>query len=190
MSVEIITIGNELLSGSTIDTNAAFIASSVNSVGLSVARISSVGDNLDDMVAALKAVLPETRFVIVTGGLGPTEDDCTVAAAARAFGRDIVLNQEVLTAIEKRFQGVNLKMPFPSRKQAMLPEGVRLIPNPIGTASGFLIEDGMREFMFLPGVPREVEAMTESFIIPYLREKCGCSQVIITKTLRVFGLWE
>jgi nicotinamide-nucleotide amidase len=190
VSVEIITIGNELLSGSTVDTNAAFIASSVNTIGLSVSRMSSVGDNMDDMVAALKSVLPETRFIIVTGGLGPTDDDCTAAAAARAFDKKIVLNQEALAAIEKIFAGVNLKMPFPSKKQAMLPAGVRLIPNPIGTASGFLIEDGMREFMFLPGVPREVEAMTELFIIPHLREQSGSKEVIITRAFRVFGLWE
>jgi nicotinamide-nucleotide amidase len=72
----------------------------------------------------------------------------------------------------------------------MLPEGVRLIPNPIGTASGFLIEDGMREFMFLPGVPTEVEAMIESFIMPHLRDKCGSKEIIITRAFRVFGLWE
>ena len=190
MSVEIITIGNELLSGSTIDTNSAFIASSVNTSGLSVTRICSVGDAIDDIVTALKTVLPESRFVIVTGGLGPTDDDCTAAAAARAFGKQIVLNQEALAAIEKIFAGVNVKMPFPSSKQAMLPEGVRLIPNPIGTASGFLIEDGMREFMFLPGVPTEVEAMTESFIVPHLRDKCGSKEIIITRAFRVFGLWE
>jgi nicotinamide-nucleotide amidase len=190
VSVEIITIGNELLSGSTVDTNAAFIASSVNTIGLSVSRMSSVGDNMDDMVAALKTVLPETRFVIVTGGLGPTDDDCTAVAAARAFGKQIVLNQEALAAIEKIFAGVNVKMPFPSKKQAMLPEGVRLIPNPVGTASGFLIEEGVQEFMFLPGVPREVEAMTESFIIPHLRKQSGSKEVIITRAFRVFGLWE
>ena len=190
MSVEIITIGNELLSGSTVDTNAAFIAASVNTIGLSVSRMSSVGDNMDDMVAALKTVLAETRFVIVTGGLGPTDDDCTAAAAARAFDKKIVLNKEALAAIEKIFAGVNLKMPFPSKKQAMLPEGVRLIPNPVGTASGFLIEEGVQEFMFLPGVPREVEAMTESFIIPHLRKQSGSKEVIITRAFRVFGLWE
>ena len=94
MSVEIITIGNELLSGSTLDTNAAFISASVNIIGLSVVRMSSVGDASDDIVAALKTVLPESRFVIVTGGLGPTDDDCTSAAAARAFGKQVVLNQE------------------------------------------------------------------------------------------------
>jgi nicotinamide-nucleotide amidase len=190
VSVEIITIGNELLSGSTVDTNAAFIAASVNTIGLSVSRMSSVGDNMDDMVAALKTVLPETRFVIVTGGLGPTDDDCTATAAARAFGKQIVLNQEALAAIEKIFAGVNVKMPFPSKKQAMLPEGVRLIPNPVGTASGFLIEEGVQEFMFLPGVPREVEAMTELFIIPHLRKQSGSKEVIITRAFRVFGLWE
>jgi nicotinamide-nucleotide amidase len=190
VSVEIITIGNELLSGSTLDTNAAFISASVNIIGLSVVRMSSVGDASDDIVAALKTVLPESRFVIVTGGLGPTDDDCTAAAAARAFGKQVVLNQEALAAMEKIFAGYNVKMPFPSQKQAMLPEGVRLIPNPVGTASGFLIEEGTQEFMFLPGVPREVEAMTESFIIPHLREQSGSKEVIITKAFRVYGLWE
>jgi len=101
-----------------------------------------------------------------------------------------VLNQEALAAMEKIFAGVNVKMPFPSKKQAMLPEEVCLIPNPVGTASGFLIEEGVQEFMFLPGVPREVEAMTESFIIPHLREQSGSKEVIITRAFRVFGLWE
>jgi nicotinamide-nucleotide amidase len=190
VSVEIITIGNELLSGATLDTNAAFIAASVSTIGFSVLRMSSVSDASEDIIAALKTVLPESRFVIVTGGLGPTDDDCTAPAAAQAFGRQIVLNQEALAAIEKIFAGYNAKMPFPSQKQAMLPEGVRLIPNPIGTASGFLIADSMREFMFLPGVPREVEAMMESFIIPHLRDKSDIREVILTRGFRVFGLWE
>lgn len=190
MTVEIITIGNELLSGSTLDTNASCIARSVNAIGLPVSRISSVGDSMDEIVGALKNVLAETRYVIVTGGLGPTDDDRTSRAAAQAFGRKLCLNEEALAAIEKKFQGIQLKMPFPSRKQALLPEGVQIIPNPIGTASGFLIEDGGRQFMFLPGVPYEAEAMTESFIIPHLREKNGLPRFMISKTLRVFGLWE
>lgn len=190
MTVEIITIGNELLSGSTLDTNASCIARSVNATGLPVSRISSVGDGIEEIARALKNVLAETRYVIVTGGLGPTDDDRTSRAAAQAFGRKLCLNEEALAAIEKKFQGIQLKVPFPSRKQALLPEGVQIIPNPIGTASGFLIEDGGRQFMFLPGVPYEAEAMTESFIIPHLREKNGLPRFIISKTLRVFGLWE
>lgn len=190
MSVEIITIGNELLSGETVDTNAAFIARSLSTIGLSVSRMSSVGDAIDDIVSCLNTILPQSRFIIVTGGLGPTDDDCTAAAAAQTFGKRLVLNQEALTAIEKIFQGVNMKMPFPSSKQALLPEGVRLIPNPVGTASGFIIENRGQEFMFLPGVPAEVEAMTESFLLPYLRKKASGLQVIINRTLRVFGLGE
>jgi nicotinamide-nucleotide amidase len=81
-------------------------------------------------------------------------------------------------------------MPFPSQRQAMLPTNIELIPNPKGTASGFLIADAGREFMFMPGVPSEAEAMTESFIIPRLKEKSGFKQVILSKSLRVFGLWE
>lgn len=190
MSVEIITIGNELLSGSTIDTNAACIAASVIEIGLSVFRMSSVGDAPEDIINALKSVLPGTKYIIVTGGLGPTDDDRTAEAAARAFGRTVELNQEALAAIEKRFAGYEVKMPFPSQRQAMLPSGVEIIPNPRGTASGFLIADAGREFMFMPGVPAEAEAMTESFIIPRLKEQSGFKQVILSKSLRVFGLWE
>jgi len=141
-------------------------------------------------VAALKGVLPGTKYIIVTGGLGPTDDDRTAEAAARAFGRTVELNREALAAIEKKFAGYQAKMPFPSQRQAMLPSGVELIPNPRGTASGFLIEDAGREFMFMPGVPAEAEAMTESFIIPRLMKKSGFKQVILSKTMRVFGLWE
>ena len=190
MSVEIITIGNELLSGSTIDTNAPFIAARVIETGLSVSRMSSVSDAEEDIIAALKNILPETRYIIVTGGLGPTDDDRTAEAAARAFGRTIELNQEALAAIEQRFAGYAAKMPFPSQRQAMLPAGVKIIPNQRGTASGFLIADAGREFMFMPGVPAEAEAMTESFIIPRLKQKSGFRQVILSKSLRVFGLWE
>jgi nicotinamide-nucleotide amidase len=188
--IEIITIGNELLSGSTVDTNASFLASNVNLIGLTVSRMSSVGDDLEEIISALKNILPQTRFIIVTGGLGPTNDDITAKAAAQTFGRQFKIHDEALAAIENKFKGYNVKMPFPSRKQALLPERITLIPNPIGTASGFLIEDKSREFMFLPGVPYEVEAMTESFILPHLRESCRINQVIFTKTLRVFGLWE
>ncbi len=190
MSVEIITIGNELLSGETVDTNAAFIARSLITIGLRISRKSSVGDAIDDIVSALNGVLPQSRFIIVTGGLGPTDDDCTAAAAAQTFGKRLVLHKEALAAIEKIFQGMNMKMPVSSRKQALLPEGVRLISNPVGTASGFMIENRGQEFIFLPGVPTEVETMTESFLLPYLRNRTGSSQVIINRTLRVFGLWE
>jgi len=190
MSVEIITIGNELLSGSTIDTNAPCIAASVIEIGLSISRMSSVGDAPEDIINALKSILPGTKYIIVTGGLGPTDDDRTATAAASAFGKTVELNQEALAAIEKRFAGYAAKMPFPNQRQAMLPSGVKIIPNPRGTASGFIIEDAGREFMFMPGVPAEVEAMTESFIIPRLKEQSGFKQVILSRTMRVFGLWE
>lgn len=190
MSVEIITIGNELLSGATIDTNASYIAASVIEIGLGVSRMSSVGDAPEDIIDALKSALPGTKYIIVTGGLGPTDDDRTAEAAAQAFGRTVELNQEALAALEQKFAGYAAKMPFPSKRQAMLPAGVEIIPNQRGTASGFLIADGGREFMFMPGVPAEAEAMTESFIIPRLKEKSGFRQVILSKSLRVFGLWE
>jgi nicotinamide-nucleotide amidase len=188
--IEIITIGNELLSGSTIDTNAAFLASKVNSIGLHITRIITVGDNVKKIIAALKSIRGPTRFVIITGGLGPTEDDCTAEAAAQAFGKKIVLNQKALATMRRRFGELGRKLPKASRKQALLPQGCQIIPNPIGTACGFVIIQGQKRFIFLPGVPDEVKAITQKFMLAYLEKQSGSKEVIITNTLRVFGIGE
>jgi nicotinamide-nucleotide amidase len=158
--IEIITIGDELTSGSTVDENARFIAQALYSMGLSVSRITTVGDGVEDIQHALKSHLPDTGYVITTGGLGPTEDDRTARAAAKAFGRELLLNHEALSLMEERFKKMQRKMNPANKKQAVLPEGCRVVQNPVGTACGFMVEDERRHFIFLPGVPEEVRAIT------------------------------
>lgn len=188
--IEIITIGDELTSGSTVDENARFIAQTLHSVGYSVSKISTVGDGMEDIKDALKGLMEDTHFVIVTGGLGPTEDDRTTQAAAAAFGRHLLLNQEALNLMEKRFKALQRKMNPANKKQVMLPEGCQVIPNLIGTACGFLVKDLQRQIIFFPGMPDEVQAMTESFLIDYLKKEIDSKDVILNRTLKVFGLWE
>lgn len=188
--LEILTVGQELTSGTTVDKNAGFIAHALHSIGLSTSRITTVGDAIEDIVRALKSVLPETRFIIITGGLGPTEDDRTAQAAAKTFGRELIVNKEALDCLEQKFKQSGRKIFSAERKQAMLPTGCRIVQNPVGTACGFLIEEGKRHFVFLPGVPEEVRAITDKFLVGHLKEAVGSKQIIFNRTLKVFGLWE
>jgi nicotinamide-nucleotide amidase len=187
--IELLTIGDELLSGRTADTNACFIARALTEAGLSASRFSSVGDGLEDIRRALTGLLPGTRFLIATGGLGPTDDDCTAQATALTFGRELVMSEAAIGNMERRYREFGRPMPDAAKKQAVLPEGCEPIENPVGTACGFLIKDAGRHFFFLPGVPEEVHAMT-CFIIEYILRACGMRQIIKSRTLKVFGLWE
>ena len=188
--IELLTIGDELLSGRTVDTNAGFIARSLAEAGLSVKRFSTVGDTIEDIRRALTHILPDTRFFIVTGGLGPTDDDCTAQAAAATFGCELAMHEAAVRNMEARYREFGRSMPDAAKKQAVLPEGCQAIANPVGTACGFLIKSGGCQFMFLPGVPEEVHAMVASFMVDHIRRECGMRQFILSTTLKTFGLWE
>jgi len=187
--IEIITIGDELTSGRTADTNAAMIARELHAAGFSVQRITTVGDACGDISAVLRTCLPVTRFVIVTGGLGPTEDDRTAAAAAAAFNDTLALHPEALAMLREKLERRGRTMNAPQQKQAMLPSTCTLIANPVGTACGFIMRHENRHYLFLPGVPAEARAMTE-FVTGYINEHAGRRHAIMSITLRVFGLWE
>ncbi len=188
--IEIITIGDELLCGRTQDTNAGMIARELNASGFTVQRITTTGDTHDAISAALLACLRETRFVIVTGGLGSTDDDLTATAAADAFGDTIALHPEALEMLRAELARRGRSMNVPQQKQAMLPSTCTPIANPVGTACGFVVRFAERHYLFLPGVPAEARAMTEQFVIAYINEHSGRKHIIRSKTLRVFGLWE
>lgn len=190
LMIEILTIGDELISGRTADENARFIAQTLHEAGLPVVRITSVGDGIEDISRALRDLLPGTRFVVVTGGLGPTDDDRTALAAAKTFGRELVPDAGALAAMEQKYAQFGRAMPAAAEKQALLPGGSSMIPNPVGTASGFLIEAAGVHFMFLPGVPEEVREMTGGFVLAHVQAACGAREVILNRTLKVFGLWE
>ena len=161
MNVEIITIGNELTSGSSQDPNSTLIANQLHTIGVEVVKITTVGDDTERIVDALRSVQQEVGFVIVTGGLGPTVDDITAQAAAEALRKKLVFNKSALKAIEERFQKYGRKMSPNNVKQAYLPNDSNIIPNPIGTACGFSLTKGNTLFIFLPGVPREMKRMLD-----------------------------
>jgi nicotinamide-nucleotide amidase len=194
MRVEVLTIGDELLLGFTVDTNGAFLARTLAAAGVEIAWRSSVGDEPDAIARAVRESLERTGAVITTGGLGPTSDDMTKPSIAKVFGRGMYLDEKVLAAIEARFQRMGYRGPMPvgNRQQAMIPEGARILENRHGSAPGSWLEDvGGRWVAMLPGVPREMRAMTLDTILPLLQARVGDTPRVVTSvTLRTTGIGE
>ncbi len=167
-SAYIVAQGDEILAGSTQDSNSSALARQLSRRGVAVQRICAAGDDEAELAELLARAADQAWLVICSGGLGPTDDDCTAAAAARAFGKPLGLVPEALAQIEARFAAVGWKMPPSNRKQAMLPRGATLLENPVGTAPGFLLEQGPTRLFFFPGVPRELERMSADHLWPWL----------------------
>ncbi len=190
MHAEIVSIGSELLLGQIVDTNAAFIARHLAAIGLDVFQKATVGDNLGRVVLALDTALRRADVVITTGGLGPTADDVTREAAAQATGRDLVFVPELLQDIEAFFSARGLALSPSNRRQAYIPGGALPLANPVGTAPCFIVEEGPRALICLPGVPREMEHLLLARVLPYLRERYRLRGAIVSRILRVCGLGE
>ncbi|MCI0404639.1 MAG: competence/damage-inducible protein A, partial [candidate division Zixibacteria bacterium] len=139
MKAEIITIGNELLSGATLDTNSAYLAEQLAEFGVVVVRRTTVPDAVEPIAEAVEEARRRAGFVITTGGLGPTNDDVTKKALARALGKPLVLHEEILKKVEERFHRRGEKMPLVNQNQALLPSGAKWFVNNYGTAPGILI---------------------------------------------------
>src|SRR5262245_24384507 len=190
MNAEIIAIGSELLLGETIDTNSAYLARQLASIGIGLFRKTVVGDNQERIAAAIGEALDRADLVICTGGLGPTVDDMTREAVARALGRPLVFHQHLLDQIEARFRSFGRTMSESNRRQAYVPEGARIVENPRGTAPAFIVEDERGTVAVLPGVPSEMRYLWESALAPYLRDERGQTGVILVRTLHAAGLSE
>lgn len=190
MRAEIITSGTELLLGDIVDTNAAYLSRQLRALGIDVYYRTTVGDNEDRTAAAVSLALNRAALVITTGGLGPTVDDVTRQAVARATGRTLVLHPELVAAIEARFRGFGMKMTDNNVQQAYIPEGAVVIPNPVGTAPCFTVETPGGAVIALPGVPRELEYLMEKAVIPYLRQRFGLSEMMKTRVLKTCALGE
>jgi nicotinamide-nucleotide amidase len=160
-TIAVLTIGDELINGEMADTNTAVIAGALGARGYLLRESLTVGDEETDIAEALRNLSGRRDVVIVTGGLGPTADDLTARAAARAFGRPLVLNEEALTMIRDHFRNRGRKMTVGDEKQALLPQEATILSNPEGTAPGFLLRHQRGCLFFLPGVPREMTAMLE-----------------------------
>ena len=191
MNAEIITSGTELLLGETVDTNSTYIARALRDIGVNLYYKTSVGDNVDRMALVVQQALARSGIVITTGGLGPTVDDVTREAVAQATGRPLILYPECMAQIEAIFARWGRQVGENNRRQAYLPEGAIPIPNPVGTAPGFIVETEQGTVLALPGVPREMERLMQDTVLPYLRARMGAGHVIIkAKSLRTVGLGE
>jgi len=167
----IISIGNELLSGKTVNTNAAYIAKELTTIGLRTVRTLTVGDKTDDIQWAAKEACRETQTVICTGGLGPTQDDISKNALAEFFGRRIIIDKDLLAIVKNKFKALGYrKMPKSNVTQAEVPEGAVILPNPRGTAPGLILNDHNVIFIMLPGVPVEMKGLMTEQVIPYLKD--------------------
>src|SRR5665213_324831 len=190
-SVEIVTIGTEILLGHLIDTNSAHLAHVLADHGVDVYAKHSVGDNADRLAAMLSGVLERADGAITTGGLGPTVDDLTKDAVARAVGKPLVLHEPSLRAIEERFRSFGRTMTENNRRQAYLPEGCTVLENPHGTAPGFVaLRDDGRFVACMPGVPREMKPMLEERLVPWLVDRFALREAIYTTTLHTVGIGE
>lgn len=190
MIAEIVTIGTEMLLGEIVDSNAAHIARELALVGVDHYFTTTVGDNEERIVDALRAALLRSDAVITTGGLGPTVDDVTRQAAARVTSRSLVCSEELLAQIASFFERRGYTMTENNRQQACLPEGAIPIENPVGTAPAFIVETGANALICLPGVPHEMDHLLRSAVLPYLTRRMGESAVILGRLVHTVAIGE
>lgn len=173
MNAIVISIGDELLIGQTVNTNASFIGAKLTETGLKVMKVVTSPDDMDSIISELENGLSEHDVVIVTGGLGPTHDDMTREAICRFFKAELVRDEDVYNDIKDRFARFGRDLTPTNEDQCRVPECCQPIRNFHGTAPGFWIEDGDKVVVVMPGVPREMQAMVENFVIPNLKTKYG-----------------
>ena len=188
MRIEIVTIGNEVLSGRTFDTNFVTLARALEEVNVVVGWHTTVGDTVDAIGDALKAALSRADGVIMTGGLGPTPDDLTRKAVATTLNKPLQLDESVLEHIRERARRSGRKLPATIETMALVPRGATLFMNPVGSAPGILMEHRRKPVFLLPGPPNELEALAREFAVPWLRDRTG--ETVASFTLRTFGLFE
>jgi len=185
----IVSIGNELLNGRTVDTNAAYIEGRLRDISLPVVSVHTVGDEVDAIVHALALATSEADVVAVTGGLGPTDDDLTRQAFAAFLGVELVLREELLAKIRGFFDRRGIQMPERNSIQACLPRGTEALDNERGTAPGICARKGGKLLFALPGVPDEMKYMLETKVLPRLRSRTA-GQALAVRRLKCFGAGE
>ena len=185
------TIGNELTSGKTADTNSSFIARQLNAQGWQTSVIMSVPDDEDAIKKGLNYIMSLSEAVVVTGGLGPTADDITTSSIAKAFGLGIYTDQPALKHIRDRFEKFHLKWTANNEKQAHVPEGAETIKNPVGMAWGYFLKRDGKIIAVVPGVPSEVKRMVPDCIIPILRKEFqDAAGYMESRTIKLTGITE
>ena len=187
-TAEIVSIGTEMLLGELVDTNTAWLSSRLAALGVAIYRHTTVGDNRQRIIAALLEAASRADLVITTGGLGPTSDDLTNECLAMAAGREMVERAEAREHVDEMFRRFGRKPTASNYKQALFPEGARLIPTPAGTAMGAMLELDGALVATLPGVPTEMKTMFEETLEPLIRERT--EGAIVSRTLWFVGMGE
>lgn len=188
MSAAILSIGTELTRGEIVNTNAAWLSAELTTAGFTVGAVEAIPDEAEAIVDTLRRMAATHRFVIVTGGLGPTTDDLTALAAARAAQVQLVRDESTLLAIRRRLEARGAAMNASNEKQADVPEGAEIIPNQRGTAPGFALAIGGATAYFMPGVPKEMKAMFAEQVLPRIRP--SASNNAHQLVLHVYGMRE
>jgi len=191
MKAEILSTGDEVRTGAIVDSNASFIAQRLEEAGAKVTRHNCVGDDLQILAEIMTEISHRADISVVTGGLGPTQDDLTAQAAAKAAGVLLAYDQAALSSIEALFASRNRSMSPSNKKQALLPVGAVCMENPVGTAPGFVLQIRECTFFFLPGVPHEMRRMVLEQVLPKLSVLQGNARMVYqTRTVSTFGLAE
>jgi competence/damage-inducible protein CinA-like protein len=190
-SAEIITIGTEILLGEIVDTNTRYIARNLRNLGVDLYRTSTIGDNVERIAKAIRNSVKRADIVITTGGLGPTVDDPTREAVARAFDMETEFRSELWDQIREIVARYGRGEPGENQKrQAYVPEGAIALKNDVGTAPCFIVENGHNAVISLPGVPKEMEHILHESVIPYLQKRFDLNQVIKVRLLHTSGEGE
>ncbi|MGB3137466.1 MAG: competence/damage-inducible protein A [Nodosilinea sp.] len=190
-SAEVICVGTELLLGDILNSNAQFLAKELAALGIAHYYQSVVGDNPDRIQQAVAVAAKRSQLLLFTGGLGPTPDDLTIETLANLFGASLVEHPDLLADIETKFTARGRTMPPSNRKQALLPEGAEVLPNPQGTAPGIIWSPQPNlSLMTFPGVPREMQAMWRETAVPYLHHHGWVTTTIVSRMLRFWGVSE
>ena len=189
LSAEIIAVGSELLTPEKTDTNSLWLTEKLNEIGVEVKLKTIVGDDEARLEETIRDAINRSDVVITTGGLGPTEDDVTRQVSGRAVGRRLVYHDELEADLRARFKKWSREMPEINKRQAFVIDGAEILPNPNGSAVGMMLEMSGKVFVVLPGPPRELKPMFETFVLPTLKAKAG-EIYVKRRILRVSGLGE
>ena len=190
MNAEIVAVGSELLLGQIVDTNSAWMARRLADQGVNLFYKTVVGDNPGRMLEIISQAMERSDLVIISGGLGPTQDDITRNIVAQAARKELVLDPALLAQIEDRFRRRGLIMTENNNRQAYIPQGSIPVENPNGTAPSFIVEDPRSVVVCLPGVPFELKWLFDNEVVPYLRRKFDLSEAIYSRVLKVADLGE
>ncbi|MDA8233248.1 MAG: competence/damage-inducible protein A [Clostridia bacterium] len=191
MKAELVCTGTELLLGQILNTNAQYLSQQLSTIGVDVYFHTVVGDNPGRIKEAINQALKRADVVITTGGLGPTMDDLTKEMAVEALGLELELHQESLRIIEEFFRQRGRQMAENNRKQAMFPKEAIVLPNPMGTAPGAILERQGKWVVILPGPPFELRPMVENHVLPYLQKVIGIQpETILSRVVRLIGIGE